>query len=73
MLNGSVEATVPTSIDMRGNLNYTNYKFNLPTHVNGYLKANYNFNLGTNSKIKVSSAVSQSGDKSASIDYNWTF
>ena len=73
MLNGSVEASVPTSIDMRGNLNYTNHKFNLPTHVNGYLKANYNFNLDTNTKIKVSSAVSQSGDKSASIDYNWTF
>ena len=73
MLNGSVEASVPTSIDMRGNLNYTNHKFNLPTHVNGYLKANYNFNLDTNTKIKVSSAVSQSGDKSARVDYNWTF
>ena len=73
MLNGDVKANIPTSVDMRGNLQYTEHKFKLPTHVNGYLKANYNFNLDTNTKIKVSSAVSQSGDKSARVDYNWTF
>ena len=73
LLNGDVKANIPTSIDSRGNLNYTEHKFKLPTHINGYLKANYNFNLDTATKIKVSSAVSQSGDKNASIDYTWTF
>ena len=73
LLNGDVTANVPTSVDSTGNLNYTEHKFKLPTYVNGYLKANYNFNLDTNTKIKVSSAVSQSGDKNASIDYTWTF
>ena len=73
LLNGDVKANIPTSVDSRGNLNYTEHKFKLPTHINGYLKANYNFNLDTNTKIKVSSAVSQSGDKNASIDYTWTF
>jgi hypothetical protein len=73
LLNGDVTASVPTSVDSKGNLNYTEHKFKLPTNVNGYLKANYNFNLDTNTKIKVSSAVSQSGDKNASIDYTWTF
>ncbi len=73
LLNGDVTANVPTSVDSRGNLNYTEHKFKLPTNINGYLKANYNFNLDTNTKIKVRSAVSQSGDKNASIDYTWTF
>jgi len=73
MLKGDVKANVPTSIDMRGNLQYTEHKFKLPTHVNGYLKANYNFVLDHNTKIKVSSAVSQSGDKNASVKYTLSF
>ena len=73
MLKGDVKANVPTSVDMRGNLQYTEHKFKLPTHVNGYLKANYDFVLDTNTKIKVSSAVSQSGDKNASVEYSWSF
>ena len=73
MLNGDVKANIPTSVDMRGNLQYTEHKFKLPTHVNGYLKANYNFNLDTNTKIRVSSAVSQSGDKNATVNYSWSF
>ena len=73
MLNGSVDATIPTSIDMRGNLQYTDHKFSLPTHVNGYLKANYNFNLDTNTKLRVSSAVSQSGGSSANINYSYSW
>ena len=73
MLNGSVDATIPTSVDMRGNLQYTDHKFSLPTHVNGYLKANYNFNLDTNTKLRVSSAVSQSGGSSANINYSYSW
>ena len=73
MLNGDVKANIPTSVDMRGNLQYTEHRFKLPTHVNGYLKANYNFNLDTNTKIRVSSAVSQSGDKNATVNYSWSF
>jgi len=73
MLKGNVKANIPTSIDMRGKLNFTEHKFSLPTHINGYLKANYNFNLDTNTKIRVSSAVSQSGDKNATVNYSWSF
>ena len=73
MLKGNVKANVPTSVDMRGNLQYTEHKFKLPTHVNGYLKANYDFVLDTNTKIKVSTAVSQSGDNNASVQYTWSF
>lgn len=73
MLKGDVKANVPTSIDIRGKLQYTEHKFKLPTHVNGYLKANYNFNLDTNTKIKVSGAVSQSGDNQANVSYNITW
>lgn len=69
-LHGDVTANVPTSVDMRGNVNYTEHKFKLPTNVNGYLKANYNFELDTNTKIKVAGAVSQSGDNQANISYN---
>ena len=73
MFKGDVKANVPTSVDMRGNLNYTEHKFKLPTNVNGYLKANYNFNLDKNTKIKVSGAVSQSGDNQANVSYNLTW
>ena len=69
-LHGDVTANVPTSVDMRGNLNYTEHKFKLPTNVKGYLKANYNFDLDKNTKIKVAGAVSQSGDNQANISYN---
>ena len=69
-LHGDVTANVPTSVDMRGNVNYTEHKFKLPTNVNGYLKANYNFELDTNTNIKVAGAVSQSGDNQANISYN---
>ena len=73
LLNGDVTANVPTSVDMRGNLNYTEHKFKLPTNINGYLKANYNFNLDTNTKIKVSGAVSQSGDNNATVNYIYSW
>jgi len=73
LLNGDVTATVPTSVDAKGNLNFTEHKFKLPTNINGYLKANYNFNLDTNTKIKVAGAVSQSGDKNASVNYTLSF
>ena len=73
LLNGDVTANVPTSVDAKGNLNYTEHKFKLPTNINGYLKANYNFNLDTNTKIKVSGAVSQSGDNQANVSYNITW
>ena len=70
LLNGDVTANVPTSVDAKGNINYTEHKFKLPTNINGYLKANYNFNLDTNTKIKVAGAVSQSGDNQANVSYN---
>lgn len=73
MLKGDVTASVPTSVDAKGNLNYTEHKFKLPTNINGYLKANYNFNLDKNTKIKVSGAVSQSGDNQANVSYNITW
>jgi len=73
MLDGSVNATIPTSVDMRGNLQYTDHKFSLPTQVNGYLKGTYNFNLDTNTKLQVASAVSQSGDANASINYSYSW
>ena len=73
MLDGSVNATVPTSVDMRGNLQYTDHKFSLPTHVNGYLKGTYNFNLDTNTKLQVKSAVSQSGDANAQVNYSYSW
>ena len=73
MLHGNVKATIPTSIDMRGNLQYTDHTFNLPTHVNGYLKANYNFNLDKNTKLTVASAVSQSGDSNAQVSYSYSW
>ena len=73
LLNGDVTANVPTSVDMRGKLNYTEHKFKLPTNINGYLKANYNLNLDKNTKIKVSGAVSQSGDNNATVNYIYSW
>jgi hypothetical protein len=73
MLNGSVDATIPTSVNMRGNLQYTDHRFSLPTHVNGYLKGTYNFNLDTNTKLQVKSAVSQSGDANTQVNYSYSW
>ena len=74
LLDGSVKATIPTSVNMKGNLNYTNHEYALPTLVNGYLKTNYNINLDkNNSKLQFSSAVSQTGLLNTQINYyyNW--
>ena len=73
MLKGNVTADVPTSVDMRGNLNYTKHKFKLPTNVKGYLKANYNFELDENTNIKVAGAVSQSGGNFANVKYTYSW
>ena len=73
LLDGSVNATIPTSVDMRGNLQYTDHKFSLPTHINGYLKGTYNFNLDTNTKLQVKSAVSQSGNANAQVNYSYSW
>ena len=73
MLDGSVNATVPTSVDMRGNIQYTDYKYSLPTQVNGYLKGTYNFNLDTNTMLQVASAVSQNGNANATINYSYSW
>jgi len=70
LLDGSVKATIPTSVNMKGNLNYTNHEFNLPKLVNGYLKTNYNINLDkNNSKLQFNSAVSQTGLLNTHINY----
>ncbi|MDB9870805.1 VCBS repeat-containing protein [Alphaproteobacteria bacterium] len=70
LLDGSVKATIPTSVNMKGNLNYTNHEYALPSVVNGYLKTNYNINLDkNNSKLQFSSAVSQTGLLNTQINY----
>lgn len=70
LLDGSVKATIPTSVNMKGNLNYTNHEYALPSVVNGYLKTNYNINLDkNNSKLQFNSAVSQTGLLNTHINY----
>ena len=70
LLDGSVKATIPTSVSMKGNLNYTNHEYALPSVVNGYLKTNYNINLDkNNSKLQFNSAVSQTGLLNTHINY----
>ena len=72
MLDGSVKATIPTSVNMKGNLNYTNHEYALPTLVNGYLKTNYNINLDkNNSKLQFNSAVSQTGLLNIQVNYSY--
>ncbi|MDC0093717.1 VCBS repeat-containing protein [Alphaproteobacteria bacterium] len=72
LLDGSVKATIPTSVNMKGNLNYTNHEYALPTLVNGYLKTNYNINLDkNNSKLQFNSAVSQTGLLNIQVNYSY--
>ena len=72
LLDGSVTATIPTSVNMKGNLNYTNHEYALPSVVNGYLKTNYNINLDkNNSKLQFSSAVSQTGLLNIQVNYSY--
>ena len=41
MLSGGVEAKLPTSIDSRGNINYTNVSMNIQNPVNTYVRVLY--------------------------------
>ena len=69
MLSGSVTANVPTSIDNTGTTHYTNYKFNLPTNINGYVRSQYStpFKMG---QLNIAAAVSQTGQQSANMRYS---
>ena len=70
LLDGSVKATIPTSVNMKGNLNYTNHEYALPTLVNGYLKTNYNINFDkNNNKLEFTNTVSQTGFSNTEINY----
>jgi hypothetical protein len=68
MLSGSVTANVPTSIDNTGTTHYTNYKFALPSNINGYIRSQYSTPLKLG-KLNVAAAVSQTGQQTTSVEY----
>ena len=73
LLQGNVKATIPSSINTKGELNYTDYKYNLPKILNGYLKTNYNLVLDENSNLQFSNLISQTSFSNAQINYNYNW
>ncbi|MDC0093295.1 VCBS repeat-containing protein [Alphaproteobacteria bacterium] len=73
LLQGNVKATIPSSINIKGELNYTDYKYNLPKILNGYLKTSYNLVLDKNSNLQFSNLISQTSFSNAQINYNYNW
>lgn len=61
IVNGAVEATLPTSVDYRGNIQYTNTKMNFQNPINGYVRAMYSGNIKKYISYKLSGMVVDNG------------
>lgn len=60
-LSGSVNIKMPTSIDYRGNISYTNVKAKIQDTATGYVRANYTEQVTNNVSYNVTGIVTHTG------------
>jgi len=61
-LSGHVSAKIPTSVDMSGNIVYTNKKLTVQDQVIGYARITYTNQLSQHSQFKVSAMGTATGE-----------
>jgi hypothetical protein len=61
-LSGHVSAKIPTSIDMSGNVVYTNKKLTVQDQTVGYARISYINNLSRHSQFKFSAMGTTTGE-----------
>jgi hypothetical protein len=61
VLSGSVEARIPTAVDMSGNVVYTNKKLMVQNQTTGYLRALYTNQLDRRTQLRLSAVSTTAG------------
>jgi hypothetical protein len=61
ILNGSIEANLPTSVDNQGNIHYTKTSLNLQSSVTGYVRALYTDSITKNINYKFYGMLIENG------------
>jgi len=61
VLSGSVEARIPTAVDMSGNVVYTNKKLMVQNQTTGYLRTLYTNQLDRRTQLRLSAVSTTAG------------
>jgi hypothetical protein len=61
VLSGSVEASMPTSVDNSGNIIYTNKKLAVQNQTTGYIRALYTNQLNRQTQLRLSAVSTTDG------------
>ena len=70
---GSVEATLPTSVDIKGNIHYTNRTLGLTQQPTEYIRALWSTDLNKNTKYRVSGTALSNGQYRVMNEIKVTF
>ena len=73
VLNGSVTANLPTSVDNHGNIVYTTNKMGIVSTTTPYVRVLYNGIIDRNSGYRLSGMTTQDGFYRAMAEYRYTF
>lgn len=73
VIAGSVEANLPTSVDMQGNLHYTKTNLDVANPVNGYVRALYHGQFNKQVEYRVSGMYIDNGQYRAQADIKFSY
>jgi len=73
VLSGSLNANLPTSVDMQGNTVYTSTKLNVMSNVTPYVRALYTNSITKNSMYRLSGQVTSVGTWRTMAELRYTF
>lgn len=73
IVNGSLNAELPTSVDMQGNLQYTNTQFKINNPVNMYLRSVYTNTITKNLAYKVSGMYVDNGQYRTQLELKYSY
>lgn len=73
IVNGGVDAELPTGVDTRGNLNYTNVHFKINNPVNMYLRTVYTDTITKNVAYKLSGMFVDNGQFRTQLELKYSY
>jgi len=73
VLSGSLNANLPTSVDMQGNTVYTSTKLNVMSNVTPYVRALYTNSITKNSMYRLSGQVTSVGTWRTMAELRYNF
>lgn len=73
IVNGGVNAELPTGVDTQGNLNYTNVQFKINNPVNMYLRTVYTDQIAKNIAYKISGMFVDNGQYRTQLELKYFY